>query len=142
MVAVLLSILSLTGCSLDEKSKEANTIDMGAIGNKITVDGTIAYIVGENKILVSYDFYGNFSECNSAVYSKSLKGCKNSRLPTDETDDLPEKVVREIISFYGNTGGFWTSMEVSHANIELVGDEPNNTAICLDKYGVLVALPG
>lgn len=103
---------------------EITNIDMGAIGNKITVDGTVAYVAGENKILVPYDFYGNFDECRSAANSKSLAGCKNPRLPTDETDDLPEEVAREIISFYGEVGGFWTSMKADHATIEIVGQEP------------------
>lgn len=96
---------------------------MGAIGDKIIVDGTVAYVAGENKILVPYDFRGDFSTCNSTAYGKNLKGCENPRLPTDETDDLPEEVAREIVSFYGDIGGFWTSIEADHTNIEIVGTE-------------------
>lgn len=136
IIAVLLLILSLSGCSLDDKNKKYNTIDMGAIGNKIIVDGTVAYVAGENKILVPYDFRGDFSTCNSTAYGKNLKGCDNPRLPTDETDDLPEEVAREIISFYGDIGGFWTSIEAAHTNIEVVGAEAESLhyAGIMDNY--------
>lgn len=136
MIVVLLRILSGTGYSLDDKNKEVNTIAMGNIGNKITVDGTVAYVAGENKILVPYDFSGNFSECNSAAHGKYLNGCTNPRLPTNETDDLPEEVAREIISFYGDVGGFWTSVEADHANIEIVGVKPESRhyAGIMDDY--------
>lgn len=131
-IVVLLLILSFTGCSLNNTNNETGNVDMdatgnknvemGAIGNKIIVDGTVAYVAGENKILVPYDFSGDFSECNGAAYEKKLKGCENPRLPTDETDDLPEEVASEIVSFYGDIGGFWTSEE-AEANIEFVGYE-------------------
>lgn len=126
MIAVLVLILSLSGCSSDSKTRETNIIDMGAIGNKITVDGTVAYVAGENKILVPYDFNGDFNTCNSAASGKHLNGCENPRLPADETDALPEEVAREIISFYGNIGGFWTSVKAAHATIEIVGQEPKS----------------
>lgn len=119
-VIIIVSFL-VTGHLSDDKNKKIKTVDMGAVGNKITVDGTVAYVAGEGKILVPYDFYGNFSECNSAAYSKSLKGCENPQLPTFETDDLPEEVAREIISFYGDAGGFWTSVKASHATMEMAG---------------------
>lgn len=136
LVTALLLAFSFAGCSLNDKSGESNTIDMGAIGNKITVDGTVAYVAGENKILVPYDFRGDFSTCNSEAYSKNLKGCENPRLPTDETDALPEEVTREIISCYGDTGGFWTSMEAARANIEIIGAEPESLhyAGIMDNY--------
>lgn len=136
IIVTILVIVCLLGIALkvtkdytnneNTGATEITNIDMGAIGNKITVDGTVAYVAGENKILVPYDFCGNFSECNSAAYRKSLKGCENPRLPTDETDDLPEEVAREIISFYGNIGGFWTSTKAAHAAIEIVGQEPQS----------------
>lgn len=103
------------------ENKEIKNIDMGTIGNKITVDGTVAYVAGENKIIVPYNFSGSFGECESAAYEKNLKGCDNPRLPTDETNVLPEEVTREIISFYGDIGGFWTSIKVTHGNIEFSG---------------------
>lgn len=116
--------------------KETGTNDMGAIGNKITVDGTVAYVARENEILVPYDFYGDFNICDREASGKSLKGCENPRLPTDETNDLPEEVVREIISFYGEAGGFWTSVEVDHANIEIAGVESESLhyAGIMDNY--------
>lgn len=119
--------------SNNDKNK---TVDMGAVGNKITVDGTVAYVAGENKILVPYDFRGDFSTCNSEAYGKNLKGCENPRLPTDETNDLPEEVTREIISLYGETGGFWTSVEADHANIEIAGVESESLhyAGIMDNY--------
>lgn len=134
IIVAILVIVCLLGIALkvikdytnneNTGTTEITNIDMGAIGNKITVDGTVAYVAGENKILVPYDFSGNFNECNSAAYSKSLAGCNNPRLPTDETDNLPEEVAREIISFYGEVGGFWTSVKADHATIEIVGQEP------------------
>lgn len=135
-IAVLLHILSGNGYLLSDKSKEDNTVAMGAIGNKITVDGTVAYVAGENKILVPYDFSGNFSECNSAARGKHLNGCANPRLPTNETDELSEEVAREIISFYGDIGGFWTSVEADHASIEIVGAKPasRHYAGIMDDY--------
>ncbi|MDE6384940.1 MAG: zinc ribbon domain-containing protein [Eubacterium sp.] len=91
------------------KNDDIKTFDMGVVGNKITVDGTVAYVAGEYKILVPYDFYGTFSECESTASSKSLKGCVGPRLSSGETDALPEEVAREIIAFYGDAGGFWTA---------------------------------
>lgn len=141
MIVVLLVAFSFTGCSPNDinketNNKETNTIDMGVIGNKITVEGTIAYVAGENKILVPYDYYGCYSACNREASGKNLKGCENPRLPTDETNDLPEEVAREIIFFYGDTGGFWTSMEADHANMEIVGAEPESLhyAGIMDNY--------
>lgn len=126
-VGVMLWVgLSYGGTLSGDKNDEPDIVDMGAIGNKITVDGTVAYVAGENRILVPYDFSGSFSECNSAVYEKSLKGCENPRLPSNETDDLPEEVAREIISFYGEVDGFWTSVTAEHANIEIAGYEPES----------------
>lgn len=98
-----------------------NLVAIGNIGNKISVDGNIAYVAGENKILVPYDFSGDFNSCTNAAQSKNLKGCTNPRLPINETDDLPEEVAREIISFYGDIGGFWTSLSANHSSIEIEG---------------------
>lgn len=116
--------------------EESVNLNIGVIGNKIIVDGRVAYVAGENKILVPYGFCGNFSECSSVVYGVSLKGCENPRLPADETDDLPEETAREIISFYGDIGGFWTSIEADHATIEIVGNEPESLhyAGIMDNY--------
>ncbi len=124
LLAIALKVIKDYTNNENTGTTEITNIDMGAIGNKITIEGTVAYVAGTNKILVPYDFSGNFNECNSAAYSKSLKGCKNPRLPSDETDDLPEEVAREIISFYGEVGGFWTSVKADHATIEIVGQEP------------------
>ena len=136
LVAALLLAFPFAGCSLNDKTGETNTIDMGTIGNKINVDGTVAYVAGENKILVPYNFYGDYSTCSREASDKNLKGCENPRLPTDETDALPEEVTREIISFYGDTGGFWTSMEAARANIEIIGAEPKSLhyAGIMDNY--------
>lgn len=133
IIAILSITIILTN---NDKSGKTNTIDMGAIGNKINVDGMVAYVAGENKILVPYGFCGNFSECSSVVYGESLKGCENPRLPADETDDLPEEAAREIISFYGDIGGFWTSIEADHARIEIIGAEPKSLhyAGIMDNY--------
>ena len=133
---IIIAAFLITGHLSANKNEEIKTVDMGAVGNKITVDGTTAYVAGENKILVAYDFYGNFSECQSAAYGKSLKGCENPQLPTDETNDLPEEVVREIISFYGDIGGFWTSVEADHANMEFADTEPESLhyAGVMDSY--------
>lgn len=128
--------LSYTGVLSDNKNKESDIVDMGTIGNKITIDGTVAYVAEENKVLVPYDFYGDFNECRDAAYSKSLKGCENPQLPADETEDLPEEVAREIISFYGDIGGFWTSIEAAHANMEFADAEPESLhyAGIIDSY--------
>lgn len=121
VIVLFLFIQSFTACSsANENDKEIN---MGCVGNKITVDGTIAYVAGENKILVPYDFSGNFSTCESQAMHKHLKGCKSPRLPTNETDDLPEEVAREIVSFYGDVGGFWTSLKATHSTIEFADQE-------------------
>lgn len=136
VATIIIVVFLVSGHLSNDKNNEIQTVDMGAMGNKITVDGTVAYVAGENKILVPYDFYGNFSECNSAAYSKSLKGCENPQLPTDETDNLPEEVAREIISFYGDIGGFWTSIEATHVNMEFADAEPQSLhyAGIMDSY--------
>lgn len=103
--------------------KQVQDINLGLIGNKITVGETVAYVVGENEILVPYDFYGSFEKCNKEAYEKELKGCKNARLPSFETDDLPEEVTKEIIAFYGETGGFWTHERAERLSIEAVGQQ-------------------
>lgn len=135
VAAIIIVAFSVRGQLADDKSDEIQTVDMGTVGNKIMVDGTVAYVAGENKILVPYDFHGNFSECNSAAHSKSLKGCENPQLPTDETDDLPEEVAREIVLFYG-VGGFWTSIEATHSNMEFADAEPESLhyAGIMDSY--------
>lgn len=109
-----------------ESQEQSSTIDMGSVGNKIAIGDTIAYVAGENKILVPYDFCGDYWSCCNEVLSKSLEGCENPRLPADETDALPEEVTMEIISFYDDVGGFWTSIEADHASIEVVGAEPES----------------
>lgn len=124
LLAIVLKVIKDYTNNENTGTTEITNIDMGAIGNKITIEGTVAYVAGTNKILVPYDFSGSFSECNSAAYTKKLKGCENPRLPTVETDDLPEEVAREIISSYGDIGGFWTSVKADHATIEIVGQEP------------------
>ncbi len=120
---VLVIIFSgLIGCSKKETNKSSQ-MDIGDIGNKISVNDTVAYVAGENKILVPYDFSGSFNECSNEACKKTLVGCENPRMPTVETDDLPEEVAREIISFYGDVGGFWTSAEAYHSTIEIAGYE-------------------
>ena len=135
-IAALLFKLLMPGEQSDETEQETVSVDMGLIGNKISVDGTAAYVAGNNKILVPYDFCGDYNECQSEVYTKSLKGCENPQLPADETEALPEEVAREIIAFYGDTGGFWTSLEAAHANIEISGYEPESMhyAGIMDNY--------
>ena len=127
IIAVILLMVSLSACAQKGKVIAGDkTMNIGSIGNKITVDGTVAYVAGENAILVPYDFSGDFTACSNVAYSKSLKGCENPRLPSNETDDLPEEVSREIISFYGDIGGFWTSLAADHTSIEIVGQEPKS----------------
>ncbi len=135
-IAALFLKLFMPEKQLDESDQETVSVDMGLIGNKISVDGTVAYVAGNNKILVPYIFCGDYNECQSEVYTKSLKGCENPQLPTDETEALPEEVAREIIAFYGDTGGFWTSLEATHANIEISGYEPESMhyAGIMDNY--------
>ena len=127
IIAVILLMVSLSACAQKGKVIAGDkTMNIGSIGNKITVDGTVAYVAGENAILVPYDFSGDFTACSNVAYSKSLKGCENPRLPSNETDDLPEEVSREIISFYGDIGGCWTSLAADHTSIEIVGQEPKS----------------
>ena len=135
-IAALFLKLFMPEKQLDESDQETVSVDMGLVGNKISVDGTAAYVAGNNKILVPYDFYGDYNECQNEVYYKSLVGCENPRLPSDETDALPEEVAREIISFYGEAGGFWTSLDAAHANIEIYGYEPESMhyAGIMDNY--------
>lgn len=123
ILSIALIIIAIMVMNYIHKQQKApiNLVAIGNIGNKISVDGNIAYVAGENKILVPYDFSGDFNSCTNAAQSKYLKGCTNPRLPINETDDLPEEVAREIISFYGDTGGFWTSLRATHSSIETVG---------------------
>lgn len=118
------------------ENNESKAVDMGAVGNKITVNSTIAYVADENKILVPYDFHGSYDECQSTAHTKNLKGCESPQLPTDETENLPEEVVREIISYYGEGCGFWTSLEASHQSIEFSDAEPESLhyAGIMDSY--------
>ena len=139
LAIVAIVIIAVVFSLKSNKNKKTTVFDMGSIGNKIIVDGRVAYVAGENKILVPYGFCGNFIECSSVVDGKSLKGCENPRLPAYETDDLPEEVAEEIISFYGDIGGFWTSIEADHATIEIVGNEPESLhyAGIMDNYFIV-----
>ena len=111
-----------------------NLVAIGNIGNKISVDGNIAYVAGENKILVPYDFSGSFNSCTNAAQSKYLKGCTNPRLPFNETNDLPEEVAREIISFYGDTGGFWTSVKATHSTSGVSSDSLHYAGVMTNYF--------
>ena len=128
IITIMLITALLTGCSPGERTLNAEHSEsktLGSVGSKISTDGVIAYIADDDKILVPYDFYGNYNECIESARNRSLVGCTNPRLPDDKIYDLPEATARDIISYYENADGFWTSIKAEHANIEIVGAKPN-----------------
>ncbi len=129
IITIMLITALLTGCSPGERTLNAEHSEsktLGSVGSKISTDGVIAYIADDDKILVPYDFYGNYNECIESARNRSLVGCTNPRLPDDKIYDLPEATARDIISYYENADGFWTSIKAEHANIEIVGAKPNS----------------
>lgn len=138
-LSVLLVVLLYIGYSLGDSDTtsdaESVIVDMGNIGNKILIpDGieVVAYVAGENKVLVPTSYFGSFEECVDAVPTHIYPGCENPRLPSGETNDLPEEVVREIISdmkapyedsVMFSFDGFWTDLEAKHSTMEIVGME-------------------
>ena len=90
LVAALLLAFPFAGCSLNDKTGETNTIDMGTIGNKINVDGTVAYVAGENKILVPYNFYGDYSTCSRdcLLYTSFRSAAEISAVPVRNTSSM------------------------------------------------------